>query len=473
MNKFARKFILLTVAVVTVAMLAQGLQPAKAAAVTVNWFVGLGTGTQAPQLDAQKKWVADFNAAHPDINLVLTIDASNQQAPADLQTLIASGQSPDIVGPVGVSGSNAFGNQWLDLTPLIAKTKFDTKQFDPAVLATYADPKSGLTALPFAVYPGLLYYNKDLFDQAGLKYPPSNYGDKYSLDGKDVDWSYDTAAIVATRLTFDAAGNDATSSKFDPTKIVQYGFVHQYGTIRSEFETFGGAPVIDPATGKVKIADAWRAEAQWIWNGVWKSHFIPSSSASNSDLLKPSEFASGKVAMGRTMLWYTCCLGDAKFKWDLGVQPSYNGTYYSPMDADTLRISKDTKNPDAAFTVLTAMVTADGAPLLQVYGAYPALPAIQKSYIDAQKAKYPSVTHWELVPLALSKAVSPHHESYYPGFNKGQVRFNDFRSLLYGDTGSTIDVNKELDKLQSDLQSIVDQAGQPASAATMAATAAK
>src|SRR5258708_39762706 len=129
MNKFARKLILLTVALVTVAMLAQGVRPTKAAATTVNWFVGLGTGTQAPQLDAQKKWVADFNAAHPDINLVLTVDASNQQAPADLQTLIASGQSPDIVGPVGVSGSNAFGNQWLDLTSLIAKAKFDTKQF--------------------------------------------------------------------------------------------------------------------------------------------------------------------------------------------------------------------------------------------------------------------------------------------------------------------------------------------------------
>src|SRR5207247_10713467 len=130
------------------------------------------------------------------------------------------------------------------------------KQYDPAVVALYQDPKECLVGIPFAVFPGLMFYNKDLFNEAGLKYPPTKVGDKYSLDGKDVDWSYDTVATIAKRLTVDSAGNDATSAKFDPSKTVQFGFVHQYGSMRSEFSVFGGAPIVDLKTIKVVISVA-------------------------------------------------------------------------------------------------------------------------------------------------------------------------------------------------------------------------
>jgi multiple sugar transport system substrate-binding protein len=387
--------------------------------------------------------------------------------------LIASGNAPDIVGPVGFAGANAFSGNWLDLTQEVAKSKYDLSKFPDNLLSIYKDPVEGMVAIPFAVYPGLLFYNKDLFDAAGLAYPPSKVGDKYKMpDGTMVDWSYDTVAKVAKLLTIDTAGNDATTAKFDSTKIAQYGFVHQYGTIRSEFETFGGAPVIDPTSGKVKITDAWRAEAQWIWNGLWKDHFIPSATAAASTLLAPSEFGSGKTAMARTMFWYTCCVpATAKAKWDLGVQPSYNGKTYAPADADSLRIMKATKNPDAAFTVMQYLLGDGASSLLTAYGAYPARPDLQKAVLAADAVKFPSVTHWDIVPDQMANAVAPHHESNYPNFNKGQDRFQQFRTLLYGDTGATIDINKELDKLQSDLQAIVDSAGK-APAATAAATAA-
>jgi len=45
--------------------------------------------------------------------------------------------------------------------------------------------------------------------------------------------------------------------------------------------------------------------------------------------------------------------------------------------------------------------------------------------------------------------------------------------LIYADGGDKVDVAKELDKLQSDLQAIVAQGDQPITAPTMAATAAK
>jgi len=424
----------------------------------VNWYVGLGTGTDPHQIDVQNATVDAFNKSQDKIDLKINIAASNQVAADALATLIAAGTAPDIVGPVGFDGSNQFAGQWLDLQPYVDKTKYDLGQFPKALVNLYQAGDQGLLGIPFAVYPGMLFYNKDLFDEAGLEYPPAKFGDKYKLDGKDVDWSWDTLAIIAKTLTVDANGNDATSADFDATKIVQFGFDQQWGSQRADFSTFGGAPVIDPTSNKVLIPDNWRAQAQWEWNGIWKDHFIPTATYDASDLLKPSQFASGKLAMGRVPLWYTCCLTDLKANWDLGVTPSYNGTYYAPADADTFRLYKDSKNPDAAFTVLQYLLGDAASDLLAAYGAYPARPDLQQAAIDVKAKQYPSVKNWDAVAPSLEYATVPHHESFYPNYSKGQQRFADFRTLIFGDTGKDMDVKAELDKLQSDLQAIVDAA---------------
>jgi len=468
MNKFTRKFILLAVALVTVLSMASGIQSAKAQKTVVTWFVGLGTGTSKEQIDAENAVVEKFNKSQDKIELKINIAASNQAANDTLSTLIASGNVPDIVGPVGFAGANAFNGQWADLQAWVTKTKYDLKQFPDSLVKLYQEP-AGLVGIPFAVFPGLIYYNADLFDEAGIAYPPAKIGDKYKWDGKDVDWDYDTVAAVAKKLTIDSAGEDATSDKFDPTKTVQFGFVHQWDTIRSDMSTFGGAPVVGK-DGKVKLSDAWREEAKWLWNGVWKDHSIPNATYVNSDLLKPHAFASGKVAMARVMLWYTCCLTDLKSKWDIAPAPAHKGTIYAPADADTFRIMKDSKNGEAAFTVLQYLLGDAALDLLTAYGAYPARPDLQAAAIKAKAEQYPSVKNWDIVAPMLEFAVAPGHESTYPNFNKGQLRFADFATLIYGDAGKDIDVDKEFDKLQSDLQAIVDQGDPAIVAPTMEAT---
>src|SRR5262245_49357064 len=71
---------------------------------TITWFVGLGTGTNPEQIDAQNQVVQNFNDSHDDIELVINVAATNEAAYDALATLIASGNAPDIVGPVGFSG---------------------------------------------------------------------------------------------------------------------------------------------------------------------------------------------------------------------------------------------------------------------------------------------------------------------------------------------------------------------------------
>lgn len=60
----------------------------------------------------------------------------------------------------------------------------------------------------------VMYYNKDMFDAAGIDYPPTS---------ADEAWTWDEFVEVAKQLTLDANGNNAASPDFDPNSIVQYG----------------------------------------------------------------------------------------------------------------------------------------------------------------------------------------------------------------------------------------------------------
>jgi multiple sugar transport system substrate-binding protein len=80
--------------------------------------LGLGAGSDEPQIARQEAIVDAFNASQDDIELVLEI-VPNDVAYDTLATQIAAGNAPDIVGPVGIRGRDSFFGAWLDLQPYI------------------------------------------------------------------------------------------------------------------------------------------------------------------------------------------------------------------------------------------------------------------------------------------------------------------------------------------------------------------
>src|SRR5262245_60308002 len=110
--------------------------PAASDKIQIRWFVGLGTGTNPEQQATQQEVVEDFNASQDAIELVLEV-VPYEAGRDTLSTQIASGAGPDIVGPVGWGGSNDFYGQWLDISPYIEETGFDTSIFDPALVKFY------------------------------------------------------------------------------------------------------------------------------------------------------------------------------------------------------------------------------------------------------------------------------------------------------------------------------------------------
>ncbi|HUP83647.1 MAG TPA: sugar ABC transporter substrate-binding protein, partial [Candidatus Limnocylindria bacterium] len=368
--------------------------------------------------------------------------------------------APDIIGPVGVEGLNLFSDQLFDMAPIIASTSYTPTGVDPSLIDFFDSlGQNGATVgLPFAVYPSFILYNKDLFDEAGLAYPPTQVGDQY--DG--APWDLAALRTLAMKLTVDGAGNDATSADFDPENIVQWGFDAQYMdnyNLRAETAWFGtGALLADDGTAQ--IPDGMAAGAKWWNDGVWTDHFIPTANQVASDLLLAgSEFASGNLAIDEGHTWFTCCMtppeGTAPFNVGFAVNPLVNGTITSPLHADTFSILKTTAVPDAAFKAITAMV--ESGDLLTAYGAMPADQTKQQAWFDSVDANFPGMDlDWSVAQQMLAYPDIPNHQSFVPDYAAVRSAMQAFGNKYR--TTSGLDIDAELAALQVTLQGIFDAA---------------
>lgn len=446
--------VLVLIATLVVMVAPMGLTTAQGDPVTIQWFVGLGAGGQPEQLEAQQAVVDEFNATHDNIELEIII-ADNDVAYDTLSTLIASGDAPDIVGPVGIRGSNAYTGSWLDLDPLLESTGVDISMWDPALVDFYRVEGEGLIGLPFGVFPATLWYNRDLFDEAGLDYPPHQYGEPYA-DGDP--WTLEKMQELALLLTVDENGNDATMEEFDPEAVVQFGFANQWiNEARAMFTTpFGAASFVDEE-GNAQIPDNWREAAHWYYDAIWTDSFYPSDPYVQSDSFgNGNVFASGNVAMAFTHLWYTCCVGEVNF--DMAAIPSYNDEVTAKLHADTFRILSSTEHPEEAFEVLYYLLTDAAPTLLAVYGGLPADEALQADFLAGLDEQFPQGVDWQVAIDSLAYPDNPSHESNMPNFNRADERIVAFYTGLIA--SADFDVDAELESLQADLQAIFDEAGE-------------
>jgi multiple sugar transport system substrate-binding protein len=430
---------------------------ASFAPASLRWYCCLGTGEDPSQIPTEEEVAAGFGEKHPGSSLkfeVVTYDAARDT----LSTQIASGSGPDIVGPVGVGGLAAFDGQWLDLSSHIASSGYDTSQYDPAAVEFY-NTDDGQIGLPFAVYPSMLWYKADLFEEAGLELPPHEYGAKYKMpDGSEVDWSYDTVKELAKLLTVDENGNDATSADFDPGAIVQYGFEPQRDDLRGLGAYWGAGSLAGADGTTVEIPDAWQDAWKFWYDGMHTDHTIMTGAVAESEEFSGGgyPFFSGRVAMSLNFLWTTYGVADSGTDWDLAAIPSHNGETTSPLNADTFAVHKDTKNPDAAFAALTYLLDDSSDELLQLYGGMPARPEKQDAFFETlgQTEGFPEEVDWQVAKDSLEFADNPNFEAPMPKYNETLTILEKYESKWATTPG--LDMDDEIEALRAEVQAAWD-----------------
>lgn len=425
--------------------------PAANGKVKVVIFVGMGTGTDPDQIEAQKRLQEKYNSTHDTIEIEFLIVPHDEYATRYL-AMLSGGNAPQLVGPNGISTVAEFFDTWQDITPYIKAENYDISNFyGPAVeLNQYPDRNTGL---PLGLYPSFLFYNKDLFDAAGIEYPPHDYNDK--------SWTMDKLREIAIQLTLDNKGHKATDTDFDPENIVQYGYDDSWDGLRGNLAIWGAPNMGRPTTADYKTAVAnspeWIFGLQWMSDGIWKDHFMADKKAMDArDAGGLDPFGPGQTAMFYSHSWAMAeVLNDLKFEYDFAPLPYNNkGVRIARIDADNFTIPKDAQHKQEAWEVMKWLTAPEQiVAVCQIYGCIPARKSVQETYLAALKQRYPN-TDLDVIFKAIDYLDNPNNESWIPEWGKIEDTLNNVQGLIF--TGEEKDAQKALDTVNADVQKILD-----------------
>jgi len=405
--------------------------------VTVKWLV-VGEGTEPWMVSAENDFVSAFNKSQNKIKLEIEMG----QGYGGVGERIEGGNIPDIVGPMSTSYGTRYNDIWADIESL-ALEDGALNDFDPSTLEAWRQ-EGKLVGIPFGFWPAVLYYNKDIFDQSNLPYPPHQYGQDYATGGA---WTLDKVAEIGPTLTVDRSGNTARSPSFDPDAAKQWGFTIEGNDLRAAIAIFG-SPSIQTTSGEIHLPQAWRDAANWIHNAIWDGMFFPNEQALESTRGDP--FGKGQAAMYYVPTWYLCC--EVKFNYDIAAVPSFNGKPTSRRDQAGFGIPIASQNQEAAMQVIMQLTADPG--LITAYRIVPARLDLRKDLTKLLSEQNPAVD-WQVMVDSLEYPDNPPYSQFLPRASGVFNRFGTFAQGLLTDENFAVD--DELDKLETDLQALLAQ----------------
>ncbi|HET6294455.1 MAG TPA: sugar ABC transporter substrate-binding protein [Kribbella sp.] len=262
---------LLSPAIVVVAALLAGCSSGGGTSnsggpVTITY--GIWAGTQTPAMQE----IADaFTKENPNI----TVKIQERPYPefwSTLQTGAAGGTAPDAFWMLAQQiRPYAVGGQLLDISDAVKNQNVDLANYPRAVLDLYDQGDGKLYGLPKDVDTNAVWYNKALFDKAGVAYPAAN-------------WTWADFRETAKKLTDPAAGTWGVAAPLD----------YQSGYYNSIFQA-GGQVISDD--GKTSVIDSPEAQAGIkFWTDLQADKSSPTLQQL-SDTEAETMFEQGKVAM--------------------------------------------------------------------------------------------------------------------------------------------------------------------------------
>lgn len=236
-----------------------------------------------------------FEKANPEIDVV-PIQIPYEEYTAQVSAMILSGQAPDVGYLPGLQAPLwAQEGKLMDLTDLVENDPLLSSAL-PETRYYYAPGK--IAGLNTAVEATLLFYNRALFDQAGIPYPPSD---------PQAAWTWDEFVAAAKLLTTDAGGKHPGEPGFDPQQVRTFGaaFDKSYeGWTFYPFVFSNGGQVADD-TGTTLLLDSPEAvEAmQNLADLMWVQHVTPTPLQDQSLPGYVTMFQTGNLAMHISGQW--------------------------------------------------------------------------------------------------------------------------------------------------------------------------
>lgn len=321
----------------------------------------------SPEEAASHKAVGDaFMQAHPEIKLEYYNEPWGDYF-TKMETLWASGDSAAIPDVLFLWPTPKYAAQGVleNLDSYIEKAGYNLDDYWPALLES-ASYDGSVYGFPRDIEVNILYYNKDLFDQAGVPYP-------------DETWTWDDLASAAEQLTVkDASG-----------KTERYGLAMEAGKWGKFLNQNGGAILDDyrnPSTcllTEEKAVQAIQFFADLLNNGFAMRDADLSQAGGDAAV-----FTSGKAAMIIQNSSRITTLNAAGTNYDVAVVPiPEGGKRWNGAGGAAWVISSASDNKDAAWTFLSWLQSEDGGEKLYAERGeiFPALQSTTKNVFLTQE----------------------------------------------------------------------------------------
>lgn len=286
--------------------------------VTITYF----TFSAAPDhLEDLDEMIAIFEGENPSITVNVETAAWDDYFTL-LQTNIAGGVAPDVF-ELNYENFVSFASKGslLDQTAVAdADDTYDADVFYERALDAF-NYNGMQEGLPETFSTVVLFYNKDLFDAAGVGYP-------------EADWTWDDAVAAAEQLTDADAG---VWGLFSPVQF--WEFYKKAAQNECEFFNKDMTEVLLDSPACVEAVETMVSFAN---EGIMPSA-EQMGGVSDGDM-----FANGQLGMLVSGIWMFGAFADTTFEWDIQVEPGMvkQATHFF---ANGLSISADTEHPEEAW----------------------------------------------------------------------------------------------------------------------------
>lgn len=307
-------------------------------------------------------WEADYC---PGANVELTQVPWSQYWDS-VQTNAAGGDLPDVFN---MSQDRFYffadNDALLDLQPYLDAANIDTATWGTGLVDPYRwGENQDLYAGPVNWDTIGLYYNKDLFDAAGLEYPTA-------------DWTWDDFSDAAAKLT------DADNDVYGAAVYSEY-----QGGYANWIAATDTTPVVDAARTGCTLQDPGSIEALTYLKGLLDAGYMPSVSilggSSADDAF--NYWAAGRVAMITGGSWKIAnALEITEFDWDVAQLPKNPTTGISRPILHSVGYvaAANSENPALAANLVIYLASDEGQKFFaDAGGVAPANPALQQQWAD-------------------------------------------------------------------------------------------
>lgn len=301
-----------------------------------------GTGKEV-MIDAIER----FEEENPDINVEIMF------IPSEYQIKMTAMSVSDTLPDMGYFTENsvllwAQNDKLLDLTDMFEESPLS----DKLDMCKFTDADGKVVAASVANEVLLLFYNKDLFDEAGLAYPPANVEDA---------WTWDEFVEVAKKLTKDRDGNTADAANFDSSRIRTYGAnLYQNNLIFETLMWSNGGGIVDYETEEILLDKPETIEVlQALQDAIYVHHVSPTPTMQSAMPSIAAALTSGTVAMVMDMQNNVMLLDQAAkdegLNYGIGVIPKFKESV-SVNGGSPIVIFESTEHPEECKRLFTFLM---------------------------------------------------------------------------------------------------------------------